>query len=329
LLLAACRSPVQLPAAGSECTGACGGAAGSTDSAPPPTDPTSPAAPAPFGGAPITIAGGQVQPTALALGPDDVYWVDAGADAIVHAPKGGGAPATLVAQAHVSDRSGIAVAGARLYWASQDGVMSMGLTGGDPSVFATDADYRPEQIAVDGDAVYWTGALRTGGFKMHVMRASLTGGGDLELAAVTPSPGVILSIVGSDLYFTSLNALFRLPKTGGEAVVVTNEPDGVPGFAADASYGYLAGADTVVRMTWSDRKALVLASGQQQPGAIVLDAATVFFTTFTDGTIKAVQPGAKPVTLASNQQRPVGLTMDATGLYWANLGGGTIMKIAR
>ncbi|MBK7585069.1 MAG: hypothetical protein IPI67_33385 [Myxococcales bacterium] len=76
---------------------------------------------------------------------------------------------------------------------------------------------------------------------------------------------------------------------------------------------------------------VTLASGQTTPWYIVVDATSVYWTTYTwPGSVMKVDlGGGTPVTLASGQNFPIGVAVDATSLYW--VGGdstpGVVMKL--
>jgi len=73
-----------------------------------------------------------------------------------------------------------------------------------------------------------------------------------------------------------------------------------------------------------------LASMQDSPAGIAVDAANVYWTTFANaGTVMKVPiGGGTPTTLASGQPNPNDIAVDATSVYWTNYAG-TVMKVAK
>jgi hypothetical protein len=81
-----------------------------------------------------------------------------------------------------------------------------------------------------------------------------------------------------------------------------------------------------------------LASGQTGPGAITMDATSVYWVNYSDGSnsgggsvMKMPLGGGTPTVLAAGQFRPNGMAVDATSVYWITEGStgtnGTVMKL--
>jgi hypothetical protein len=131
-------------------------------------------------------------------------------EALVSAPKSGGATTVLVSTPHATR---IFLDDSDVYWiawndnGSNSSIMRVSKAGGTASVVAAGQD-APGDIAVDGTHVYWT--TGSGGTAQALVRRPKTGGVVETLYAGTSVGGVVLD--SRSVYWSALHTLMRLDK---------------------------------------------------------------------------------------------------------------------
>jgi hypothetical protein len=204
------------------------------------------------GGSPTTLVGpgvagsmGQKFLMDIALDSTHLYWT-AGSDGsldggtVESVSLGGGTPVTLVQQ-QVFPTS-ITRDSSRLYWVTDQAVVSMPLRGGRPTTLAT-RQYLANGIAVASGDLYWT----------------IAGDG------ISCGTGLVMSV----------------PVTGGKPKTLASGQDFPAGIAADSESVYWVNQvnpGAVMKVARAGGAPTPLACGQALPTAIAVDGASVFWT---------------------------------------------------
>ncbi|MCU1283551.1 MAG: hypothetical protein JWM53_7097, partial [bacterium] len=169
------------------------------------------------GGAEAVVAGGQNHPFALTVAGGRLAWLDsdpAGGDRIVSASTSGGAARVLVEADPCHYRGPLAVDGRFAYWAdtavgARDAQLFRApLDGSAPPAMLGHWASAIYQLATDGSYVYVTTQ------DIGIDRVPVDGG--------TPQPmlgpltgGVVFALTTTQIFFSSYNTIYSLPKTGG------------------------------------------------------------------------------------------------------------------
>ena len=222
---------------------------------------------------------------------------------IAKVPAAGGSVSVVTAQQNVK---GLAVDTDTVYflregtWSgtyNKDGSVSrISINGGTVTPLATDQDW-PMAVAVDANNVYWVNQ-GTAPDLGKVMRMPKGGGTPAEVASgqimpcgIAVNASAVFWMTHCDATTPGKRALMKAPKSGGSAAPLIEGVDGSENLAAD---------DNFVYWTFS---------------GFAADSGTV---------VKLPVGGAPAVTvLASKQNHPRGMVVDALRVYWANTGSGT------
>jgi sugar lactone lactonase YvrE len=245
------------------------------------------------GGALVTLASGQKQPSGIAVAGSSVFWTNQASGtksgSVVKAPVGGGALVTLASGQGAPDA--IAVGETDVYWTDIGGnnaVMKVPIAGGKPSVLAKATN--PWVIAVYGSEVYWTDGD-------DILSAASSGGTATTLATGQAFP-FDLAVDATDLYWTNASgagAVLKMPKAGGTpTTLVANS--GMARLAVDAKSVYFTtpGASSndgaVVSVPLLGGTTTTLVTGQSTPEAIVLSATSLFWVDTYLGAVMKLDP---------------------------------------
>lgn len=277
----------------------------------------------------------QTQPTYLALGGDDIYFISAGSSEyrVLRVPKEGGAASVLgsaaVVSALVADDDGV-------YWLETNGGSSrvMGRAraasaavelGANPNTF-NGATLR--NMAGDAQHVYY--ADYTGA----VWRTPKAGGGSVELGKTDTSAGAI-AISSDAIWVTTLHGAKKFPRAGGaptELSFAQDLPDALV-WDADTLFAAFAGtgaADGQLMRVPMVGPPTTLVSGLVLPTSLVSADGHLYVTTGnSDASIRRVPHAGGSATSLASGRRPADVAVDEDYVYWTDPPLGEIRRIAR
>ena len=167
-----------------------------------------------------------------------------------------------------------------------DGGIDGGGTGGSPDAEAAvttiaEAQFSPRNLAQDAENLYWSNADGA------IMTAPKIGGPARKIASIAP-PAAITWIsadsgAGGDLFFIAADAVQRVPKSGGEPVLVEKDPPTPRAVAVDADAIFVAHSDFdaivpgfLARYSRDGSSRAVLSS-DDDPMAVALHGSSVFW----------------------------------------------------
>jgi hypothetical protein len=280
----------------------------------------------PFAGGAITPVTGSTylaDPRGIAvesLNPLNLYWVDYANGVVEKWPLLGGTPTAIVVPPAPDAGSpdggppeqlpatpiDLAVDANNVYWVSFDDgkVLSVSTNGGMWATLASGEDH-PIAITVDDTNIYWVDQGSPGGTG-SVHQASKDGTMPRTLATGEAKPSDI-AVDGTSVYWTD-NAnpgLVKKVPIGGTAVVTLASNQGAPyGIAVDRTPAGDAGAVGTQYVYWTN-----------------FNDNTVMRL--------PIDGGQQPFVLASGQNNPAAIVVDEKNVYWVNQGAGTILKVAK
>src|SRR5689334_21941131 len=166
-----------------------------------------------------TLADRQPYPSSIVVDGEYVYWVSAIGGSVLRAPRRGGAPLALAENLGVPLSLSVDEAALFVTVCEEDGaIVRISKRGGEPEAIAPGQVF-PVCLAVDGEGIYWTtlGDDRDNG---QVCSASKNGDGFRVLAEGQLGPDGIGVDEAYVYWLTRTDCVWRVPKGGGEAVVL-------------------------------------------------------------------------------------------------------------
>jgi len=220
------------------------------------------------GGAPRTLASGQIDLHDLALDADRVYWL--AFDAVRSVAKSGGPVQTIAPTGpgpHKSYFEDIVVVGRTVLWTAPlvHQVMMRDPKQGAVVTAAFVRQVQPERLAADQESLY----VWSTGTVVRIDRAS----GAPQTVISSPGRVSLLRVDRQELFWSEQDGRLMTSTVGGDPRVLVPGQQSISGLALDADCVYWTdqAAGKVLQVPRAGGDVVVLATGQPGPSDLVLD----------------------------------------------------------
>jgi hypothetical protein len=205
-----------------------------------------------------------------------------------------------------------------------------------PRIVASGQD-RPLWIAVDATRVYWMNddAVPNG----TIMAVPISGGTPATLASASlPTPSIVpsaghpggLAVDSTGVYWTNVtDKVLMVPPDGGVAVTLATGQEDPHAVVLDPSNVYWANLHEVVKLPKHGGPPVTLVSGVTEVGTLEVDSSNIYWSdSAAPGSVNKVPIGGGPSTrLASTTDFAETIVLTSSSLCW-NLGSGPCGNVA-
>jgi streptogramin lyase len=268
---------------------------------------------------PVVLTARQGTISSIALDDASVYFTATASGAVGKVAKAGGVVAVIAATENAPDS--LAVDGTNVYWTIGDHKTLRAVSRGGGAAF--DLVVSPTEysgaIATDSASVYWGGGA--------LMKVDADGQHLAHLADLPEGPRW-LRVHGGEVFYLTNYMLYRAPADGGAATQL-GDTNYMFGLDVDDSGLYYAITRTISEMPLAGGQATpLLADTTGVTDGIAVDERFVYWTS-SGSVLRVDKTGGALVTLATAQNQPRSVLVDADSLYWINAGDDSIVRLCK